>query len=124
MLTIGQPVAVGGFGDVCKGVIQGQAVAVKVMRVFKDSDIEAVLKVDLSDFLPCVSNETREISGIWPRSAHLASTLASEPTSFLRNLSPGHQAMPHLSLDGKWTCNAFLKEKSPPCEAQPLIAGE
>ncbi|KAJ7921746.1 kinase-like domain-containing protein [Mycena leptocephala] len=44
MLTIGQPVAVGGFGDVCKGVIQGQAVAVKVMRVFEDSDIEAVLK--------------------------------------------------------------------------------
>ncbi|KAJ7113417.1 hypothetical protein C8R44DRAFT_984704 [Mycena epipterygia] len=41
---IGQQVAAGGFGDIWKGSFGGQNVSVKVMRLFEDSDIEAVLK--------------------------------------------------------------------------------
>jgi hypothetical protein len=41
----GNPVAGGGFGDIHTGLFGGQRVAIKVMRVFWDSDIDAVLKV-------------------------------------------------------------------------------
>ncbi|KAJ7664148.1 kinase-like domain-containing protein [Mycena rosella] len=37
-------VAGGTFGDVYKGVFRGQTVAIKMMRVFEQSDIDAVLK--------------------------------------------------------------------------------
>jgi hypothetical protein len=42
---IGDQVAAGGFGDIWKGVIRKRSVCVKVMRLFKDSDIQALLKV-------------------------------------------------------------------------------
>ncbi|KAJ7113402.1 kinase-like domain-containing protein, partial [Mycena epipterygia] len=42
--TIGQQVAAGAFGDIWKGLYRRQNVSVKVMRLFEDSDIEAVLK--------------------------------------------------------------------------------
>jgi hypothetical protein len=38
-------VAGGSFGDVYKAVLCGQSVAVKMMRVFQESDIDALLKV-------------------------------------------------------------------------------
>ncbi|KAF7290843.1 hypothetical protein MIND_01325500 [Mycena indigotica] len=38
------PVAAGSFGDVWKGVIHGKAVAVKIMRVYLDRDVEALLQ--------------------------------------------------------------------------------
>jgi hypothetical protein len=42
----GQQVAAGGFGDIWKGSVRGQIVAVKVMRFFGGSDVEAAkLKV-------------------------------------------------------------------------------
>ncbi|KAJ7328719.1 kinase-like domain-containing protein [Mycena albidolilacea] len=41
---IGDQVAAGGFGDIWKGVIHKRSVCVKVMRLFKDSDIQALLK--------------------------------------------------------------------------------
>ncbi|KAJ7113516.1 kinase-like domain-containing protein, partial [Mycena epipterygia] len=41
---IGQQVAAGGFGDIWKGSYRGQTVSVKVMRLFQDSDVKAVLK--------------------------------------------------------------------------------
>ncbi|KAJ7113534.1 hypothetical protein C8R44DRAFT_984739 [Mycena epipterygia] len=41
---VGEQVAAGGFGDIWKGSFRGQNVSVKVMRLFEDSDVEAVLK--------------------------------------------------------------------------------
>ncbi|KAJ6466793.1 kinase-like domain-containing protein [Mycena sanguinolenta] len=39
-----QPVTGGGFGDIWKGLVCGQNVCVKVMRIFGNSNIEAALK--------------------------------------------------------------------------------
>ncbi|KAF8178967.1 kinase-like domain-containing protein, partial [Mycena galopus ATCC 62051] len=39
-----QPVAGGGFGDIWKGLVRGHSVCVKVMRVFKVSDVASVMK--------------------------------------------------------------------------------
>ncbi|KAF7330803.1 Protein kinase domain-containing protein [Mycena venus] len=41
---VGQQVAGGGFGDIWKGLVGGQNVAVKSMRVFRDDDVKASLK--------------------------------------------------------------------------------
>ncbi|KAJ7489234.1 kinase-like domain-containing protein [Mycena latifolia] len=41
---VGQQVAAGGFGDICKGLVGGQSVAVKIMRLFRDADVKAALK--------------------------------------------------------------------------------
>ncbi|KAJ7489240.1 kinase-like domain-containing protein, partial [Mycena latifolia] len=41
---VGQQVAAGGFGDICKGLVEGQSVAVKMMRLFRDADVKAALK--------------------------------------------------------------------------------
>ncbi|KAJ7824686.1 kinase-like domain-containing protein, partial [Mycena leptocephala] len=43
-LELGIQVAGGAFGDVYKASLDGQLVAVKMMRVFQDSDIDALLK--------------------------------------------------------------------------------
>ncbi|KAJ7089946.1 kinase-like domain-containing protein, partial [Mycena epipterygia] len=37
-------VAAGGFGDVWKGLIRGETVCVKVMRIYQEADVEALLK--------------------------------------------------------------------------------
>ncbi|KAJ7829156.1 hypothetical protein B0H14DRAFT_2810462, partial [Mycena olivaceomarginata] len=41
---IGQQVAAGGFGDIWKGLVCGQTVSVKIMRIFRDSHVEGALK--------------------------------------------------------------------------------
>ncbi|KAJ7121957.1 hypothetical protein C8R43DRAFT_48929 [Mycena crocata] len=38
------PVAAGSFGDVYKGLIHGETVSVKVMRIYQEDDVEALLK--------------------------------------------------------------------------------
>ncbi|KAJ6592820.1 hypothetical protein B0H19DRAFT_1010315 [Mycena capillaripes] len=45
---VGQQVAAGGFGDIWKGLIGGRSVCVKIMRLFRDADIQAVVKVYFS----------------------------------------------------------------------------
>ncbi|KAF7366200.1 hypothetical protein MVEN_00497100 [Mycena venus] len=42
---VGQQVAGGGYGDIWKGLVDGQSVAVKSMRQFLDKDVEASLKM-------------------------------------------------------------------------------
>ncbi|KAJ7472388.1 kinase-like domain-containing protein [Mycena galericulata] len=39
-----QQMAAGGFGDIWKGLVRGQSVSVKIMRLFQDTDIQAVVK--------------------------------------------------------------------------------
>ncbi|KAJ6534359.1 kinase-like domain-containing protein, partial [Mycena capillaripes] len=41
---IGHQLAGGGFGDIWKGVVKGQTVAIKSMRIFLEDDIKSVLK--------------------------------------------------------------------------------
>ncbi|KAF8218342.1 hypothetical protein K438DRAFT_25235 [Mycena galopus ATCC 62051] len=41
---IGQQVTGGGFGDIWKGLVRGQSVCVKIMRIFGNSNVEAALK--------------------------------------------------------------------------------
>ena len=41
----GEAVAGGGFGDVHKGRLRGQVIAVKVLRVYQSSDMLALMKV-------------------------------------------------------------------------------
>jgi hypothetical protein len=52
--TIGNPIAAGGFGDIWKGLVRGQTVAVKIMRVFWDQDIPISLKVRFPSHLTAV----------------------------------------------------------------------
>ncbi|KAJ7489266.1 kinase-like domain-containing protein [Mycena latifolia] len=41
---VGHQVAAGGFGDIWRGSVGGQSVSVKIMRLFQESDVKAVLK--------------------------------------------------------------------------------
>jgi hypothetical protein len=82
---VGDQIAAGGFGDIWKGLVRGQSVCVKVMRLFQNADIQAVLKVPFSTlvynvFLKCV------YLGVQSGSAHLAPTLSPEPASLLRSI--------------------------------------
>ncbi|KAJ7306663.1 kinase-like domain-containing protein [Mycena albidolilacea] len=42
---VGAQVAAGGFSDIWKGLIRGQIVSIKMVRIFQDSDVEAVLRI-------------------------------------------------------------------------------
>jgi hypothetical protein len=45
---VGEQVAGGAFGDIWKGVVKCQSVAVKVMRLFRDVDVNIALMVRMS----------------------------------------------------------------------------
>jgi hypothetical protein len=42
---MGMQVAAGAFGDIWKGLVERQCVAVKVMRLFQDADVKLALQV-------------------------------------------------------------------------------
>ncbi|KAJ7489244.1 hypothetical protein FB451DRAFT_1024961, partial [Mycena latifolia] len=67
---VGQQVAAGGFGDICKGLVGGQSVAVKIMRLFRDADVKAALKARIlfEDRL-CTHDFGREAL-IWRQLSH------------------------------------------------------
>jgi hypothetical protein len=44
-LVGGDAVAGGGYGDVWKGLLQGELLAVKVVKVYQKSDVVKLLKV-------------------------------------------------------------------------------
>jgi hypothetical protein len=44
---VGQQVTGGAFGDIWKGLVNGQSVCIKIMRIFENSDVKAVDKVRL-----------------------------------------------------------------------------
>jgi hypothetical protein len=41
----GYPVAAGGFGDIRQGFVLGEIVAIKVMRIFRNEEVETCVKV-------------------------------------------------------------------------------
>lgn len=41
------PVTSGGFGDIYKGRLKGQRIAVKVLKILRDRDITRLLKVNI-----------------------------------------------------------------------------
>jgi hypothetical protein len=49
------PVAAGGFGDIFRGNVRGENIAVKVLRIFKKKDMDDLLKVgtNISVFHQC-----------------------------------------------------------------------
>ena len=49
----GDAVAGGGFGDVYKGHLQGQEIAIKILRVYQKSDMDKLLKVIHSSLALC-----------------------------------------------------------------------
>jgi hypothetical protein len=94
-----QAVAGGAFGDIWKGLVQEQSVCVKIMRIFEDSNVEAVLKVCF-DILH-TSSSRNFFLGIWSRSHHLAPVVASERTSLFRCILSGQQVVLSLAMDGE-----------------------
>jgi hypothetical protein len=46
------PVAVGGYGDVHKGLLQGEQIAVKVLRLYQKADLVKLLKVAPDHIVP------------------------------------------------------------------------
>ncbi|KAJ7827002.1 kinase-like domain-containing protein [Mycena olivaceomarginata] len=44
LVKVGQQVAAGGFGDIWKGLVRGQSVSVKIMRLFRDADTRDALR--------------------------------------------------------------------------------
>ncbi|KAJ7447905.1 kinase-like domain-containing protein [Mycena galericulata] len=93
---VGQQIAGGGYGDIWKGQLDGQTVAVKSMRLFRDDDVKAVLKefgrealiwrqLSHPNLLPFFGMYTLDnrlcIVSPWMEYGHLQ--------QFLRNASPG-----------------------------------
>ncbi|KAJ7810943.1 kinase-like domain-containing protein [Mycena olivaceomarginata] len=50
---VGQQLAGGAFGDIWKGLVRGQSVCVKIMRIFENSNIQVVLKEFSREALIC-----------------------------------------------------------------------
>ncbi|KAJ7795795.1 kinase-like domain-containing protein [Mycena olivaceomarginata] len=44
LVKVGHQIAAGGFGDIWKGLLGGQKVSVKIMRLFRDADIKDALQ--------------------------------------------------------------------------------
>jgi hypothetical protein len=49
---LGNPVAAGTFGDVWKGIIRGESVAIKILRIYEKTDVDSHLKVIPFSFFP------------------------------------------------------------------------
>ncbi|KAJ7847697.1 kinase-like domain-containing protein [Mycena olivaceomarginata] len=90
---VGQQVTGGGFADIWKGLIHGQSVSVKIMRIFEDSDVETVLKEFSREAL------------IWRQLCHPNVCLVSpwmengHIVKFLKNKNPSNKARLSLILD-------------------------
>ncbi|KAJ7651364.1 hypothetical protein FB45DRAFT_859919 [Roridomyces roridus] len=65
--TMGHQMAAGGFGDVYKGEVLGEIVSVKVMRVYQEADVQALLNVGQAQL--CQAEFYRE-AVIWRHLSH------------------------------------------------------
>ncbi|KAJ7897798.1 hypothetical protein B0H13DRAFT_1532235, partial [Mycena leptocephala] len=91
----GTLVAGGGFGDIHTGLFGVQRVAIKVMRVFWDSDIDAVLK-------------TFHV-GDWSRSAYLTPILSPQPCPNLLPFLGLYYSHDRLALVSPWMENGHIR---------------
>lgn len=123
LCKVGQQVTGGGFGDIWKGWVHepGQKVSVKVMRVFEDSDVEAVLKVCFSK-LPFYEQGLRYIQE-FGREAVIWRQLCNP------NVLPFfgiYYLEKRLCLVSPWMENGnimeFLAKDSPNTERLPLVS--
>lgn len=118
------PVAAGSFGDVWKGEIRGETVSVKIMRVYQEADVEALLKVSTSS-ISLLASQYWDTLGVPPRGPYLAPAISSQFTSILRRiLFRRHQksTMPGIPLDGKPRCCSISQRR--PRESQSVEFGE
>jgi hypothetical protein len=107
---VGPQVTGGGFGDIWKGLVRGQSVCVKIMRIFEDSNVQALLKVRLSKFPKRFLNV---YPGIRSRSRHLAPTVPPERTSLFRHILSRAKAMFDCPLDGQWAHYEIFSSQEP-----------
>ena len=105
------PVAQGGFGDVHKGQIHGKQFAVKVLRIYQDTDAVKLRKVTLDWWtFVCVISFT--FTGIFFWGCLMATTFTSKCFAFLWGLSSRQgdtETLLHGTMDGKWECRAIFK---------------
>ena len=102
------PVAQGSYGDVHKGLLQGKKVAVKVLRIYQDSNREKLLKVSNCRMF----NEL--ISAIFPailvRGRIMATAFPPKCIAFLWGVPSRRentQTLFGLPLDGQWQFPQF-----------------
>jgi hypothetical protein len=110
---VGQQVMGGGFGDLWQGLVCGQSVSVKMMRVFKNAHIDAILKVCLSMSSFYYQGSKVDLIGIQSRSSHLASTVSSQRTSVLWCILFGEQVVSGLAVDGKREHDGIFNKRKP-----------
>jgi hypothetical protein len=95
---VGELLAGGGFGDIYKGLVDGQTVCVKIMRIFEDANINAALKVFSYKSLKFFVNMS---PGIRSRSCHLAPAVSPKCAPLLRYILSGQQTMFGFAMDGR-----------------------
>lgn len=98
---VGQyPIAAGSFGDVWKGNARGQSVSIKVVKVYQESEIDALLMVPR--FLVHRENTDRS-SGLLCRGTDLEPSQPPEPPAVLRHLLSRQLTntdLPPITMDG------------------------
>jgi hypothetical protein len=96
---VGRILAGGGYGDICKCLVDGQSVCVKIMQIFEDVNIKAALKVSFYKSLKFLVDIS---PGIRSRSCHLAPAVSPKRASLLRYILSGQQILFGFAMDGRW----------------------
>jgi hypothetical protein len=110
-VKVGHQIAAGGFGDIWKGLLGGQKVSVKIMRLFRDADIKDALQVKRVP-TPLSGYTHRAITGIWSRSSHLAPAFSPEFTSLLWVVLFRKQTLPCVAVDVEWTYYRVFEKRA------------
>ncbi|KAG6828321.1 hypothetical protein H0H92_008384 [Tricholoma furcatifolium] len=95
------PIAAGSFADIYKGSFLGQAVCLKVIRVYQNSNFQSFLKL----------MELR--AAVFGRGYHLGTIIALEPSSCLRTLSLQWAPLSRFAVDAKWRHQPLYQRTSP-----------
>ena len=89
-LVGGDAVAGGGYGDVWKGSLQDELLAVKVVKVYQKSDVVKLLKVQfpLSVEVGSRVDVVIRLLGVLLRGSHMAATSSSQHSALLWCIPP------------------------------------
>lgn len=103
------PVARGGYGEVHRGEFQGREVAVKVLKIYKNSDMGALLKVvQLSSPAHAFWTMPSDVL-VW--SCHMAAARSSQYLTVLR-CELWTNGVPSVALVGQWEPCRFFGQAS------------